>query len=209
MLRFQVCLQEVQATGGKHHRSSVGRSRGDAPAGGQVTGRQPVDTGQEDLFASDYETTFFERTNEITAARDVVVTYLVRTTSGLPPRGWLASMPGLMGFAPCIVMNALNNYVSLHLHLLSRRILGCLELHPAGDHHVGVDQRSRSLPNKDPGLCAVAIYLRDGAANSWASAALQRRRTWSCTANAPPGAARARPSAASVSRFCTTVTNCP
>jgi hypothetical protein len=46
------------------------------------------------------------------------------------------------------VMNALNNYVSLHLHLLARRT-GCLELHPAGDRPCWqVDQRSRSLPNR-------------------------------------------------------------
>jgi hypothetical protein len=64
----------------------------------------------------------------------------------------LASMPGLMGFAPCIVMNALNIAMQSPPPFAPRRILGCLELHPAGDRFPcwQVDQRSRSLPNKDP-----------------------------------------------------------
>jgi hypothetical protein len=56
------------------------------------------------------------------------------------------------------------------------------ELHTAGDRLPSWDAASpRLYLTRTQALCAVAIYLGDGAVGSWSSAALQRQRNLSCS----------------------------
>jgi hypothetical protein len=125
-----------------------------------------------------------ERTNEVIAARDVVTAYLVRTTRAtLREAGFVDSAFidawAHGGFVTRIVLRALDDYISLHFHLLIQANNGVpwSYIQPEIDFHVGKLSSPRGLyPTRTQALCAIAIYLRDGAARSWTSATLQNRR---------------------------------
>jgi hypothetical protein len=83
------------------------------------------------------------------------------------------------GFVTRIVLVALNDYVSLHFHVLAQANSGMhwSYIQAEIDFHVGKLSSPRGLyPTRTQALCAIAIYLRDGAARIWSSATLQRRR---------------------------------
>jgi hypothetical protein len=125
-----------------------------------------------------------ERINELARAQETVTRYLVRTTqSTLRDAGWLDNACidawAYGGFVSRIVQSGLNNYVSLHHHLMSQANSGMPWSYTQAeiDYHVRKLTSPRGLyPTRTQALCAIYTYLRDGAAANWYSANLQSTR---------------------------------
>jgi hypothetical protein len=124
------------------------------------------------------------RATELTKLRSTVIKHLMGTTKAIFRKaGWVdeacINAWAFGGFVARIVHDGLNNYISLHFHLLEQVHQGLpwSYIQQEIDHHVHELGSPRGLyPTRAQALCGVYIYLRDGAANSWHSTTLQTLR---------------------------------